>query len=100
MTNTCMVPETCTTDCLFTCKPCTRYGFTFTSLLRIDMWFGADRRRNTLWRAQAGEWVEVASSTSARVLADAFTSGAHVVMPAGVTPRFPAPMAAIAGALF
>jgi hypothetical protein len=46
----------------------------------------------TLWRAVDGAWVEVASSRSARVLADAFTRGTHVVMPAGIAPTVDAPL--------
>lgn len=97
---TCIVPQTCTTDCLFTGKPCTRYGRTFKSLLSVEHWFGADRRRKTLWRAQRGEWVEVATSTSARVLADRVRSGVHVIMPAGIAPAVPVPLEPAQGALF
>lgn len=101
MMATCNVPANCTTECLFTDRPCTRYGFTFKSLLRLDHWFGTDRRRKTLWRADRGEWTEVATSTSVRVLADAFTSGVHVVMPAGVAPTIDAPFGvATSGGLF
>lgn len=97
---TCIVPQGCTTDCLFTGKPCTRYGVTSKSLLVVEHWFGPVRGRKTLWRASGGAWVEVATSTSARVLADAFTAGVHVVMPSGVAPVTPAPLEVAPGALF
>lgn len=96
-----MAERTCTGNCMFTGRPCTRYGYTFTSLLRMDHWFATDRRRKTLWRAVDGEWREVATSTSIRVLGDRFTSGSHVVMPAGSAPEFPAPVeVARSGGLF
>lgn len=95
---TCATPVGCTTECLFTGRPCTRFGVTFTSLLRVEHWFGQVRRTMTLWRAVDGAWQEVASSRSARVLADRFTRGPHVVMPAGVVPPVPAPLERAQGA--
>lgn len=88
---TCIIPKGCTTDCLFTGKPCTRYGVAFTSLLMVETWFHKVRGRKTLWVARQGEWVEVATSTSARVLADKCHRGTHVIMPAGIAPVTPAP---------
>ncbi len=84
---TCIVTEKCTAQCVSTGKPCTRYGFVFKSLFNVERWFSTTPGKKTLWRAQRGEWVEVATSTSARVLADRFGTGAHVVMPAGIDPN-------------
>lgn len=64
-----------------------KYGVPFKSLLMLDYWFGRTRNRKTLWRADRGKWVEVAISTSARVLSDKFTRGWHVVVQAGVDPN-------------
>ena len=97
---TCIIPTGCTTGCLFTGKPCTRYGQPFTSLFRVEAWFHSVRGRKTLWRALQGEWVEIATSTSARVLADRFTTGSHIVMPAGIAPVTAPPLEVLHGALF
>lgn len=63
------------------------FGVPFKSLLVLEHRYGRDRRRKTLWRAQQGVWVEVATSTSTRVLCDRMTRGAHVVLLAGDDPN-------------
>lgn len=65
-----------------------RFGMPFKSLLRLEAWFWQESGRLTLWRAERGEWVEVATSTSTRILCGKFSDGhAHVVMRPGVNPN-------------
>lgn len=82
-----------------------RYGTPLKSLLRLESWFGMVPGRKTLWRSQHGAWVEVATSTSTRVLCSRFGgTGWHVVMPAGSDPNgtveVPLEVAPASGALF
>lgn len=67
--------------------PIEHFGKPFKSLLRIEFWFGQTPGRLTLWRAVDGAWVEVATSTSTRILCNKFASGFHVVMRPGQDPN-------------
>jgi hypothetical protein len=67
------------------------------------LWFGDLKGVKSLWKLQGDAWVRVATSRSVNMLVDAFTSGAHVVIPAKLDPngRIAAPLPpAPSGALF
>lgn len=64
-----------------------RFGVPLRSVLRLEHWFWNVPGRKTLWRALNSEWVEVATSTSTRVLGDKFSTGTYVVTAAKDDPN-------------